>query len=110
MKRVIANHGDLVIRPIKTLKAPKTAEQKKLHVLQDSGATGNRHEVVSKKALISLWSKDGNEYLHCKNKFFIQHVGGDEEHGIQELEKGTWQVLHELEHDPWKNELKIVVD
>lgn len=108
MTRVIANHGDIVLKPIDT-RTPVEATEAKLHILQDSGATGNRHEVVS-KTNIYRWTEDGHEYLHSDTSFIIQHVGGDEEHGVQSLEAGTWEVLHEMEHDPWTNELKIVID
>lgn len=103
-------HGDLTLYPVKTIKPPKEAKKAKLHILQDSGATGNRHEVVSKKEMIYLWTKDGIEYIHCAKPYIIQHVGGDEEHGVQNVEAGTRKVLHEQEYDPFKHELKIVVD
>lgn len=105
--RNIHNHGDLIFKP-SSVKAPKSATAAKLHILQDSGATGNRHEVLGEK--ISRWEKDGKEYIFAAKPFKLQHVGGDEEHGVQEMEKGAWEVLHEVEYDPWKNELKIVID
>lgn len=103
-------HGDLTLYPVAKIKPPKSAEKAKLHILQDSGATGNRHEVVSKKESIYRWTKDGIEYIHCDKPYIIRHVGGDEEHGVQAVEAGTRKVLHEQEYDPFKNELKIVID
>ena len=106
----INNHGDLVLYPTIDIKIPKTAKSSKLHILQDSGVTGNRHEIVSKKAPIYRWTKDGIEYISCKENYIIRHVGGDCEHGEQPVEAGTRKVLHEMEHNPWSNELKVVID
>lgn len=106
----INNHGDLVLYPIKTIKPPKTAKASKIHILQDSGVTGNRHEIVSKKEPIYRWEKDGIQYISCKEDYIIRHVGGDCEHGEQQVEAGTRKVLHEMEHDVWNNELRVVID
>ena len=117
----INNHGDLILYPIKTIKPPKTAEKSKKFILQASEVTGNRHEVVSDKFIyrwtkdgsdkfIYRWTKDGIEYLHSDSDYKIQHIGGDCEHGIQDVEAGTVEVRHEIEYDPWKNELKKVID
>ena len=106
----INNHGDLCLIPFKEIKPPKTAKSSKIHILQDSGATGNRHEIVSKKEPIYRWTKDGIEYISCKKYYVIRHVGGDCEHGEQVVEAGTRKVLHEMEHDPWTNELRVVID
>ena len=104
------NHGDLILKPVSKIRIPKTDKSAKIHVLQDSGATGNRHEVVSKKSPIYRWTKDGIEYLSCKDDYIIRHVGGDCEHGEQKVEAGTRELLHEMEHNPWTNELRVVID
>jgi len=106
----INNHGDLVLKPIKKIKPPKTSESSKVHILQQSGTTGNRHEIVSKSKPIFRWIKDGVEHIHCDEDYIIQHIGGDCEHGKQNVEAGTRQVLHEMEHDAWKNELRVFID
>ena len=106
----INNHGDLILYPITKQKPPKDAESSKTHVLEQSSTTGNRHEVVSKDKPIYRWFKDKVEYLHCDNDYEIRHLGGDEEHGAQPVEKGTCEVRHEEEYDPWKNELKRIID
>ena len=95
--------------PVK-IKIPTKAEKAKIHVLQKSDTTGNRHEIFSEKHLISRWTKDGKEYVGCIHPYHIRHIGGDAEHGIQEVEAGVREVRHELEHDPWKNELRRVID
>lgn len=104
------NHGDLVLYPIASLTPPDSAIKSKLHILQDSGPTGNRHEIVSKKNLIYRWIQDGVEYIHCDIPYIIQHVGGDQEHGFQQVEAGTRKVLHEMEYNPWGKELRVVID
>ena len=108
-RKLVVNHGDLIIYPVKKFKPPKEAKKSTLHVLQESGTTGNRHEVISKKS-IYRWTKNGIEYIHSDVDYSIQHVGGDCEHGVQPIQAGTCEVRHELEHDPWKNELKKVID
>jgi len=105
----INNHGDIILKPIKNQKPSKGADSKKVHILESSQATGNRHEVYS-KSFIYRWTKDGVEYIHCDTPYHIRHIGGDGEHGIQEVEAGTRKVLREMEHDPWKNELRIMLD
>lgn len=102
-------HGDIGLHPTKGVR-PKKAEGKLVHVLQASTTTMNRHEVASKKALIKRWTTDGKEYISCPQDFIIRHVGGDEEHGTQQVKAGTYEVRHEMEHDPWKNELRQVLD
>ncbi len=106
----INNHGDLILYPVNSIKPPKSAVSEKLHILQDSGATGNRHEVVSKSAPIYRWTKGEVEYLHCDKDYVIRHVGGDCEHGEQIVEAGTREVRREMEHNPWTKELRTVKD
>lgn len=103
-------HGDLTLYPVDEIEISTEAATSKLHVLQDSGATGNRHEVISEDAMIFRWTKDGVEYVSCEKPYVIRHVGGDEEHGVQNVEAGTRKVIHEEEYDPFKNELRIVID
>lgn len=110
-KTLVPNcHGDLTLYPVDEIKPSKDAKKAKLHILQDSGTTRNRHEVVSDKAFIYRWTQDGIEYISCDKPYIIRHIGGDEEHGIQNVQAGTRKVLHEEEYDPFKHELKIVVD
>lgn len=106
----INNHGDLIIKPVKKLTPPKNAKKAKIHILQDSGTTGNRHEVFTDTGLIYRWTKGGREFISCDIDYKIRHIGGDCEHGEQIVEAGTREILHELEHDPWKNELRTVID
>lgn len=109
-KQIVSNHGDLILYPVKSIKPPKTAKKAKVHVLEASVTTGNRHEVVTKKGYIYRWTKNDIEYLHCDNDYEIRHVGGDEEHGVQKVEAGTREVRHEEEWNPWIAELKRVID
>lgn len=107
---IVNFHGDLTLYPVK-IKPPAKAEKSKLHVLQASETTMNRHEVYSEKNLISRWKdKDGKEYIHCPKPYHIRHIGGDAEHGIQEVEAGTREIRHEQEYDPFKHELRQVID
>lgn len=107
----INNHGDIILYPVESIKIPKIAKSKKLHILQDSGVTGNRHEVVSNKSSIFRWTdKEGQEYISCKENYIIRHIGGDGEHGEQPVEAGIRKILHEMEHNPWTNELRVVID
>jgi hypothetical protein len=109
-KQMVHCHGDLTLYP-STKKAATKADKKKLHVLQASGVTGNRHEVVHKSVSIARWKdKEGKEFVSCAKPFVLQHVGGDEEHGKQEVAAGTYEIKHEFEHDPHKNELRVVLD
>jgi len=109
-KNVSNLHGDIGLIPA-TAKPPKNAAKASLHILQESATTQNRHEVFSETSLISRWTdKDGKEYVHCPKPYVIRHVGGDCEHGEQPVEAGTREIRRETEYDPYKNELKIVVD
>ena len=67
-------HGDLTIVPA-TAKCAK-AIKKKLHVLQRSEVSQNRHEVIS-TALISRWTKDGKEYVSCAKPFVLGPAGNE---------------------------------
>ena len=91
----INNHGDLILIPIKTIKPPKTAKVAKIHILQQSDATSNRHEVFGES--IFHWFKGDKEFVHCDTDYKIRHVGGDCEHGEQIVEAGTREIKHELE-------------
>ena len=106
----VSNHGDIILYPVKNQKPPKEATKSLVHVLQVSETTGNRHEIISKKEPIYRWTKDNKEFVHCSADYEIRHVGGDSEHGVQPVEAGTREVRHEVEYDPWKNELKRVID
>lgn len=103
----INNHGDLVLIPAK-IKPPKTAKSAKIHILQASDTTGNRHEVVGDNVL--YWKKGDREFIHCDNDYKIRHIGGDCEHGEQIVEAGTREIKHELEYNPWEKELQVVID
>lgn len=109
MKNIISNHGDLILLPIKAIKPPKTAKSAKVHILQKSDTTGNRHEVAGTISIF-YWIKDDREFLHCDQDYKIRHVGGDCEHGEQIVEAGTREIKHEMEYNPWENELRIVID
>lgn len=103
-------HGDITLYPAKS-KPVKNSEQDKIHILQASGVTGNRHEVVNKKTSIKRWKdEEGREFIYCAKPFVLQHVGGDSEHGVQNVEPGAYEIKREFEHDPWKNELRVVID
>ena len=106
----ISNHGDIILKPVKNKKPLKSANKSNTHVIEQSTTTGNRHEVHSETEPIFRWISYGVEYIRCDKPYIIRHVGGDEEHGVQEVEAGTRMVLHEMEHDPWKNELRRVID
>ena len=109
MDKIHNNHGDLILKPVDAQTPPESAVKSNLHILQQSSVTQNRHEVVGKD--IYYWkTEDGREFIQCDTDYKIQHVGGDEEHGVQPVQAGTREVLHELEHDPWKNELRAVID
>lgn len=105
----INNHGDLILKPIDNIKPPKTAKKSKLHILQSSDTTGNRHEVYSTN-FIYYWKKSGREFIHSDKDYKIRHIGGDAEHGIQKVKAGTREILHELEYNAWQKELRIVID
>lgn len=108
-KQNVHLHGDITLYPSKA-KSPAKADRKKVHVLQASGVTGNRHEVAHDTASVARWSKDGKEYVSCTKPFVLRHVGGDSEHGEQQVATGTYEVRREMEHDPWNNELRAVID
>lgn len=99
-------HGDLTLIPL--IAKSKKATKAKLHILQQSDVSRNRHEVVGKE--ISRWTNDGKEYISSKSPFVLQHVGGDEEHGKQDVAAGTYEIKREMEHDPYKNELRQIID
>ncbi|MDD5061653.1 MAG: hypothetical protein PHN44_05160 [Candidatus Marinimicrobia bacterium] len=109
MNTQVVNHGDIILYPIQKLKPSKDSIKAKLHVLQASEVTGNRHEVVS-DSLIYRWTKNGVEYIHCDKNYKIQHVGGDCEHGVLPIVAGTYELRHEDEYNPWMNELRRVID
>ena len=103
-------HGDIGLHPAEVVEAPNDAKLAFVHVLQSSDVTGNRHEVASAGEEIAHWHDAGKEYVYCGVDYVIRHVGGDAEHGEQIVQAGVREVRHEMEHDPWKNELKAVVD
>ena len=110
MNKVINNHGDLILYPVEGIEPPDNAKHGLLHILQDSGPTGNRHEVVSETEPILYWEADGKMFISCSKDYIIRHVGGDCEHGVQPVQAGAREVRHEMEHSPWLNELRVVID
>lgn len=110
-KQNVHLHGDLTLYPVtKKIAGMSKAKKAKIHVLQQSGVTGNRHEIVSDKHQLFRWENGGKEYVHGNRDFVLQHVGGDSEHGVQQISAGTYEVKREFEHDPWKDELRVVLD
>jgi hypothetical protein len=103
-------HGDITLYPCDKTH-PEQCGIAQQHTLQESPVTGNRHEVVAPAGVtIARWVEDGREYLWCPVDYEIRHVGGDAEHGVQPVQAGTVEVIREKEHDPYTNELRVVVD
>lgn len=109
-------HGDIGLHPatsaqeeIWNANLDKIAHSKE-HVLQSSDVTGNRHVIRSTNTDIGRLIVDGLELVFCANQYTITHEGGDAEHGTQVVQSGLREVRHEMEHDPWTNELRAVID
>lgn len=104
-------HGDIGLHPCNE-DVPDDAECARVHVLQSSNVTGNRHIVRSFKGKLAIyhWTRDGREFVACSENYQIVHEGPDAEHGTQKVQAGVREVRHEMEHDPWRNELRVVVD
>jgi hypothetical protein len=107
--RNINIHGDVTLFPSDE-KPPESASRAKMHIIESSEVSGNRHEVQSETEDILLWEIDGIRYLSCTKDYVIRHIGGDGEHGEQPVSSGSVRIGNELELDPWKNELRRVID
>ena len=114
MSKLIHNlHGDIGLHPAKDyVTVPKDAKASRCVVLQSSAVTGNRHVLrpFKGKASIFHWHADGLEFVSCEDNYQIIHEGGDSEHGKQKVQAGIREVRHEMEHDPFRIELRAVVD
>ena len=110
-------HGDIGLHPATKEQAKiwnenveKLSVSAHQHVLQSSDVTGNRHVIRSRGAPIRRMIVDGVELVYCSDDYTITHEGGDAEHGTQIVQAGLREVRHEMEHDPWTNELRAVID
>ncbi len=107
--RVSVLYGDINLIPRKDVKH-NDGTKAKVHVLQQSSVTGNRHEVRSGTSPIEWFTVGESEYLTSKTPFVIDHLGGDAEHGKVEVEAGTYEVTHQVEFDAIKQAFRSVID
>jgi hypothetical protein len=93
-------HGDFDFIPTK-YKAPKDAKYGTFF-LGTSSVTGNSH--IMNNAF--EFSKDGKRLIAFTKGGFIDH----KQHGKQDMDAIVYELKNQMEHDPWRNELRVVVD
>lgn len=103
--KVIARHGDISFRLVdKKIES----ERKKSVVLAEGEATGHFHRLTANDGASVALLEEGDE-------MFFTVEGGEaslshEEHNTITLLPGTYQVIHEREHDYFLEESRRVLD
>lgn len=103
----IYRHGDLFIRAAELPKEAKKLEEKKSHVLAYGETTGHKHLLTAERgSSVLIYEEKGRAFFSVEKDAKLSH----EEHGTLVINPGTYEVVHEREHDWFKNATRKVVD
>ena len=94
-------HGDLLIRQIK--KIPESATQLSTSIIAH-GENGNTHKLHGSHQVYEM--PDKQILFEAKQDLSLKH----QEHSMLKILKGNYVVVHEREHNPFKNIQEEVID
>lgn len=101
-------HGDLVLKRVAKSKIPKTAKLLKTSVLAEGETTGHKHQFSGGQVQLFADKPTSTEpaivVVAAETKLI------HDEHKPIAIEKGTYEVLHERELNPFHNVERRVVD
>jgi len=100
-KPKLYRHGDLLIRQIK--KIPESATQLSTSIIAH-GENGNTHKLHGSHQVYEM--PDKQILFEAKQDLSLKH----QEHSMLKISKGNYVVVHEREHNPFKNIQEEVID
>ena len=100
-KPKLYRHGDLLIRQVD--KIPESATPLSTNIIAH-GENGNTHKLHGSHQVYE--TPDQQMYFKAKQEVFLKH----QEHNTLKISKGNYVILHEREHNPFKNIQEEVVD
>ena len=100
-KPKIYRHGDLLIRQVK--KIPESATQLSTSIIAH-GENGNTHQLHGSYQVFE--TPDKQIVFQAKQDLSLKH----QEHSMLKISKGNYVVVHEREHNPFKNIQEEVID
>ena len=100
-KPKLYRHGDLLIRQVK--KIPESATQRSTSIIAH-GENGNTHKLHGSHQVYEM--PDKQILFEAKQDLSLKH----QEHSMLKISKGNYVVVHEREHNPFKNIQEEVID
>ena len=100
-KPKLYRHGDLLIRQVK--KIPESATQLSTSIIAH-GENGNTHKLHGSHQVYEM--PDKQILFEAKQDLSLKH----QEHSMLKISKGNYVVVHEREHNPFKNIQEEVID
>ena len=100
-KPKLYRHGDLLIRQVK--KIPESATQLSTSIIAH-GENGNTHKLHGSHQVYEM--SDKQILFEAKQDLSLKH----QEHSMLKILKGNYVVVHEREHNPFKNIQEEVID
>jgi len=100
-KPKLYRHGDLLIRQIKII--PDCTTQLSTSIIAH-GENGNTHKLHGSHQVYEM--SDKQILFEAKQDLSLKH----QEHSMLKISKGNYVVVHEREHNPFKNIQEEVID
>ena len=107
-KPKLYRHGDLLIRQVK--KIPESAKRLSTNIVAH-GENGNTHKLHGSHQVYGTHSSQNYRiieptYFQAKEDISLKH----QEHSSLKIEQGNYVIVHEREHNPFKNIEQEVID
>jgi hypothetical protein len=93
-------HGDLLIEKIESI--PESAKPNDDNIIVYGTTTGHAHKLFNG----TVMEENGNIYLHVWGAGSVTH----EEHNTIELPEGNYQVIRQIEYNPYLRVTRQVAD
>lgn len=98
---MIIRHGDVLLKKVEGVES--TGEVLSEYCLAEGEATGHHHMVRGNVIPFSIGDAD---YIKALSTLDLTH----EEHSALQIPVGTYEIIIEREYDPFREEMKRVVD
>ena len=94
-------HGDLLLRQVDEI--PKYAQQLSTNIIAH-GEDGNTHQLCGSHQVFE--TPDKQMYFQANQEISLEH----QEHDTLKISKGNYVIIHEREHNPFKDIQEEVLD
>ena len=102
-------HGDLLLKQVD--KIPESATPMKTNIIAEGEVTGHNHKLYGSHQVYGTHSSQNwriiePTYFQAKEDISLKH----QEHSTLKISKGNYVIVHEREHNPFKNIEQEVID